>query len=870
MANSTDYRVVFTGQDNISSTVNKVKSELDSVGKSAKTATEKIDQQFNRIINSSAPLKRQLRDLQKLMTEMNYKGLGNTDQFTKIAQEAGRIKDAMSDTADAVNRFSNDTMGLQATIQAFQGLASVGSIAAGVMGLFGTKSEDVQRAILKVQSAISILNGVQSIANMLNKDSILMHKLKAIQLKYSTAAQVANTTSTTANTASTVANTAATAANTTATNALNVAKAIGKAIMQDYSGLIILAAAGMTTLAIATSNATDAEEKRNLELKSGKRLAEERGETERKMAQGIANAAASQLATYYSLQRKWEECNGDVKRQEQFMTEYKDEIAKTGFEVNNLTDAENLFVNKTDAVVGAIMARARAQAAYELMVEKMKSSLEKLNERSIQSGAYYRVANNDNITGEEREWLQQQGLGPSIMGAGNYARLSYSDEAIKKVNERRNREAQQREKEWKQYWTDTMNNDTQRLADIAEEAMDEYNDNVGKSGLTPIRKGGSTTSKGRTTQNKPKTTPKTDDKKVKDYNDNSLKDLETRYSNLRDLLSKGLVAEVKVEEAKQELKNLENEISKKKIELGFEIDPKIKLEEETKRKLEEKLSELKQRFDNIDFNPKFSSFDKATGQGQYDTNTLAGIEQQMDFNDALIDKLNELMEKYKELGQEGSDAYQNISSSLAAVTTQQTELASKAAEMNNSQLDFKEKEEAANAYASSIGHLGTMFSSLSGAVEESAAAWMNFAATALNATAQLIPIIRSLVVAKQAEAMASAAAEGAKQSWPMNLVAIASGLAAIAAVFASIPKFAEGGIVGGNSFTGDKVLARLNSGERVFTKKQSDKLTNLLDNGGLGGFLSRVEFVIRGDKLYGVMRNYSKEQSKIGKTTGIL
>lgn len=52
-----------------------------------------------------------------------------------------------------------------------------------------------------------------------------------------------------------------------------------------------------------------------------------------------------------------------------------------------------------------------------------------------------------------------------------------------------------------------------------------------------------------------------------------------------------------------------------------------------------------------------------------------------------------------------------------------------------------------------------------------------------------------------------------------------------------IPKFASGGMVGGNQYTGDKVLARLNSGEGVLTAKGVENTTDLvagLDNGTLG------------------------------------
>jgi hypothetical protein len=39
------------------------------------------------------------------------------------------------------------------------------------MGLFGSENKEVARAILKVQSVLAILNGVQTISNTLNKDS---------------------------------------------------------------------------------------------------------------------------------------------------------------------------------------------------------------------------------------------------------------------------------------------------------------------------------------------------------------------------------------------------------------------------------------------------------------------------------------------------------------------------------------------------------------------------------------------------------------------------------------------------------------------------------------------------------------------------
>jgi len=45
-----------------------------------------------------------------------------------------------------------------------------------------------------------------------------------------------------------------------------------------------------------------------------------------------------------------------------------------------------------------------------------------------------------------------------------------------------------------------------------------------------------------------------------------------------------------------------------------------------------------------------------------------------------------------------------------------------------------------------------------------------------------------------------------------------------------LPRFENGGIVGGNSMSGDKILARVNSGELILNRGQQDRLANQLTN----------------------------------------
>ncbi|EJX07588.1 hypothetical protein EVA_04299, partial [gut metagenome] len=79
--------------------------------------------------------------------------------------------------------------------------------------------------------------------------------------------------------------------------------------------------------------------------------------------------------------------------------------------------------------------------------------------------------------------------------------------------------------------------------------------------------------------------------------------------------------------------------------------------------------------------------------------------------------------------------------------------------------------------------------------------------------------------ANAGEAITAATKSGAKLPFPANIAAIAAGVAAVMAALAMISgAFAEGGIVPGTSRTGDRLLARVNSGEMILNATQQARL----------------------------------------------
>ena len=127
--------------------------------------------------------------------------------------------------------------------------------------------------------------------------------------------------------------------------------------------------------------------------------------------------------------------------------------------------------------------------------------------------------------------------------------------------------------------------------------------------------------------------------------------------------------------------------------------------------------------------------------------------------------------------------------------------------------------------AEGIQGIVELFGMLTAATSAHAAASTTDAA----ATAGEAAAATANTAAKSGEAVANATASGAKMPFPLNLIAIAAGVAAVIAALAAVSGFATGGVIGGTSTSGDKKFARVNSGEMILNKFQQARLFGMID-----------------------------------------
>ena len=161
----------------------------------------------------------------------------------------------------------------------------------------------------------------------------------------------------------------------------------------------------------------------------------------------------------------------------------------------------------------------------------------------------------------------------------------------------------------------------------------------------------------------------------------------------------------------------------------------------------------------------------------------------------------------------------------------------------------------AEEYTKAIQGIGYAMEGVNSIAQASGNQTVGFITETFSSIAQMIISLNSLAVA-------NGVANAAALPFPANLAAIATVVSTIAGIFSSLPKFADGGIIGGSSFFGDKMIARVNSGEMILNQSQQGRLFQMINSGNLGGNVKADgEIKVRGKAMYIAIRNYMKSEN---------
>lgn len=193
----------FAGAPKVISLLEKEYQKLETELKSNKTSMEafaKSTKNVNDTIAAGAvnnkSLRTQIASIREELSRMEMAGDSSSKAYINLSVQAGKLQDQMGDTRQTIQHLSSDTRGLDTAMGVGRGLAGGFTAATSAAALLGGESEALTKAFLKVQAVMSILNGVQEVANMLNKNSAVMVNLKTAAENSSTLAKIKNVGST--------------------------------------------------------------------------------------------------------------------------------------------------------------------------------------------------------------------------------------------------------------------------------------------------------------------------------------------------------------------------------------------------------------------------------------------------------------------------------------------------------------------------------------------------------------------------------------------------------------------------------------------------------------------------------------------------
>ena len=425
---SADYKAIKDKQKAIQGEItvrkqllNELRDQSDKLD-SARDAMLAEQKAVNENAKAQTSLRARLRELKTEMVELEAAGMRNTDRYREVRSEAAALTDAWGDAQAQANALANDDAGFAGVMSGLTGLTGGFSAVAGMVGLFGDESENLQQIMLKTQSIMAVTNGLMQVSQALNKDSAFMlntvGRLKEWWnglLEVGRSAQVAETAAIQANSAAQAENATATGINTVADEASAAANQANAAARGQVTAATTAntAVQGANTVATgAQASAATAGTAANIGLAGAFRMvgaaiksipvfgwilagisalialyshfsskASEAKKAQEEFSKSMVENCYKPIGTIKDLSARWTELGDNLEAKKKFIEENRQKFEELGVSINGVTDAENLLVANKDAFIEAQIERAKAMTYVQLAMDKQKEALLKLEER---------------------------------------------------------------------------------------------------------------------------------------------------------------------------------------------------------------------------------------------------------------------------------------------------------------------------------------------------------------------------------------------------------------------------------------------------------------------------------------------------------
>ena len=351
----------------------------------AKGSTGNLRKELRATLQAAASLENEYRKL-SAAEKASAQGQELRAKIDELIQRGGQLKDTMGDVNSAITRVASDTAQIDAAVGALGALNAVAQVGVGVFSMLGVEEGKLEQVQKDLMAVIAIGNGLQTIQNALQKESALMMWANAVKTSVLTAA---------------------TKGDTIIQTAWNVAKAVGKALLGDFTGLLIVGAGALATYSIATSGSSE-------ELDENSKSAENAKKKNEEFYKSVADGCAKNIASLVRLTAEWKNLR-TAQQKNEFIQKNRKEIEKFTGATNDLAKAFDGLVKNSGKIVDALIQIGVANAYAALIEEEAGNYVRK--KLALQTYKYKKWNAGDNANAGI---IKDAGL-----GEGDYKRVDF-------------------------------------------------------------------------------------------------------------------------------------------------------------------------------------------------------------------------------------------------------------------------------------------------------------------------------------------------------------------------------------------------------------------------------------------------------------
>lgn len=797
----------------------------------------------------------------KLSKEGKQSGFGKAlkRELDEVKAHTAELIDLQGDLNNELKNLSSDTRTFDTLSESIGIVGDVTSATMGIIAQFTGNEKDAQKAVVAFTTAQSALSAITKIQNALQMQSNTMLAVTKVQ-------ELAAAAAVDVKAAAEGRGIVATKAATVAQAAFNVVAKANPYVL--LASAVVTVVGALTAFVTMSGKAAEEQEREN-------RIMERAKQVNDAYYSGINSELEKLVPKYVELKTEWENLKTEAAKI-QWIKDNQSEFNSLGVEINTVADAENFLVTQSDTVMQSFIKRAKAIGIAQRAAEIYRQALEDIQ---------WLEENRDSKTLKSDE-LAERGFGTNnarITGHGGVLGLGHARYQVTDIEAEKKQRMKAADEAMKSLYKEMASQEKegqQMLADVGIKEAKKTNKKIANAHSNKEAK--------------------------KVIHDNSVEQAEELVKTWEQALRQADINNKPlIEKIKQKLEEAKNEVNRRKLEVGIEV--KVKSSSDVLKEYEQQLNDAAKEAEAAmvlaTIKGDYSNIDELTNKWEQATQALKNYNSQKDLlskgieisgskslSDALSgnfaptlagyeNAISTLEDKLKnidwsQMGKDGSKTFEQYVDKIQQYKAEIEQLNEKFEDAMLTPTEkvakhFQEIETKSQEMAGAFNSLGDVTSSLGNVFNsmgnDAAAAAMQIISSTANMVAQVVPQIMKLIGAKQAEAMAEGTVSAARLQFPANLPAIASVVATILSVFAQIKsagQFATGGVVGGHSYYGDRLMAYVNSGETILNREQTKNAVEAIGSNKLNKQVVIVgETKFRGSDLYIVYKNYEKSHN---------